>query len=340
MQIWPHKHIHTLANFSLDDYKTVFELANRFDSLKNAGTKKIPALQGTLVTSLFFEASTRTLNSFELAAKRLSADVQTFSPSSSSLTKGETIIDTAITYSAMGADILVIRHSSSYITFEIAKNLDAINAKTSILNAGDGLHSHPSQGLLDIYTLIKFFSPKSGNPKVLNSKKILIIGDVNHSRVARSNIWALSAFGADIILCGPSTLVPDEFNNFIKNLPPNQIKDPIKSRGSITISRSLEDSIKKADAIIVLRLQKERMMENLLTSIESYSDEYCVTPEKLSFNEKNIPVLHPGPINRGIEISSKIVDEYPNCLINKQISNGIPIRMALLYLLQKFNKSK
>ena len=340
MQIWPHKHIHTLANFSLDDYKTVFELANRFDSLKNAGTKKIPALQGTLVTSLFFEASTRTLNSFELAAKRLSADVQTFSPSSSSLTKGETIIDTAITYSAMGADILVIRHSSSYITFEIAKNLDAINANTSILNAGDGLHSHPSQGLLDIYTLIKFFSPKSSNPKVLNSKKILIIGDVNHSRVARSNIWALSAFGADIILCGPSTLVPDEFNNFIKNPPPNQIKDPIKSRGSITISRSLEDSIKKADAIIVLRLQKERMMENLLTSIESYSDEYCVTPEKLSFNEKNIPVLHPGPINRGIEISSKIVDEYPNCLINKQISNGIPIRMALLYLLQKFNKSK
>ncbi|EEE40112.1 aspartate carbamoyltransferase catalytic subunit [Prochlorococcus marinus] len=338
MQIWPHKHIHTLANFSIPDYESVFELANRFDTLKNAGTKKIPALQGTLITSLFFEASTRTKNSFELAAKKLSADVQTFAPSSSSLTKGETIIDTAITYSAMGADTLVIRHSSSYITFEIAKKLDAINSNTSVLNAGDGLHSHPSQGLLDIYTLIKFFSKKSLNPKVLNSKKILIIGDVNHSRVARSNLWALSAFGADIILCGPETLIPDEFINFFKSPIPNQIEDPIKSRGSITISRSLEESIKIADAIIVLRLQKERMMENLLNSIDSYSLDYGLTSEKLSLNNKEIPILHPGPINRDIEISSKVVDEYPNCLINNQVANGIPIRMALLYLLQKYNK--
>ena len=338
MQIWPHKHIHSLANFSIEDYKTVFELADRFNSLRDGGTKKIPALQGTLVTSLFFEASTRTRNSFELAAKRLSADVQTFSPSSSSLTKGETIIDTAITYSAMGADILVIRHSSSYITFEIAKNLDILNLKTSVLNAGDGLHSHPSQGLLDIYTLIKFFSPKLLNPEVLNSKKILIIGDVNHSRVARSNLWALSAFGADTILCGPPTLIPNEFTNFIKSPPPNQSEDFVKSRGSITISRSLEDSIKIADAIIVLRLQKERMMENLLSSIDTYSECYGLTLEKLSLNNKNIPVLHPGPINRGVEISSEVVNSYSNCLINNQVSNGIPIRMALLYLLKKFNK--
>ena len=336
MQPWPHKHIHTLANFSIEDYTSVFELAKRFDSLKDAGTKKIPALQGTLVTSLFFEASTRTRNSFELAAKRLSADVQTFSPNSSSLAKGETIIDTAITYSAMGADILVVRHPSSYITYEIAKNLDALNFKTSVLNAGDGLHSHPSQGLLDIYTLIKFFSPTLLNPKVLNSKKILIIGDINHSRVARSNLWALSAFGADTILCGPPTLIPDEFLNFLKSPPANQIEDPIKSRGSITISRSLEESIKIADAIIVLRLQKERMMDNLLSSIDSYSDNYGLTTEKLSLNSKDVPVLHPGPINRGVEISNKIVDEYPNCLINNQVSNGIPIRMALLYLLNKF----
>ena len=333
MQPWPHKHIHTLANFSIEDYTSVFELAKRFDSLKDAGTKKIPALQGTLVTSLFFEASTRTRNSFELAAKRLSADVQTFSPNSSSLAKGETIIDTAITYSAMGADILVVRHPSSYITYEIAKNLDALNSKTSVLNAGDGLHSHPSQGLLDIYTLIKFFSPTLLNPKVLNSKKILIIGDINHSRVARSNLWALSAFGADTILCGPPTLIHDEFLNFLNSPSPNQLEDPIKLRGSITISRSLEESIKIADAIIVLRLQKERMMDNLLSSIDSYSDNYGLTTERLSLNSKDVPVLHPGPINRGVEISNKIVDEYPNCLINNQVSNGIPIRMALLYLL-------
>jgi len=337
MQIWPHKHIHTLANFSHEDYESIFELAYRFDSLKNAGTKKLPALQGTLITSLFFEPSTRTRNSFELAAKTLSADVQTFSPSSSSLTKGETIIDTAITYSAMGADILIIRHSSSYITYEIAKHLDALKLNTSVLNAGDGLHSHPSQGLLDIYTLIKFFSPKVLNPNVLNSKKIVIIGDVNHSRVARSNLWALSAFGAETILCGPPTLITDEFKNFVSTPPPNQLKDPVKLRGPITISRSLEESIKVADAIIVLRLQKERMMENLLSSIDSYSNDYGLTLEKLSLASKNIPVLHPGPINRGVEISSDVVDNYPYCLINNQVSNGIPIRMSLLYLL---NKSK
>ena len=338
MQIWPHKHIHSLANFSIEDYKSVFELADKFASLKCNGTKKIKALEGILITSLFFEPSTRTRNSFEIAAKRLSADVQTFTPSFSSLVKGESVIDTAITYSAMGADILVIRHPSSHITFEIAKNLDKLNLKTSVLNAGDGLHSHPSQGLLDIFTLIKFFSPKVLNPDILDSKKILIIGDVTHSRVARSNIWALSAFGADIILCGPPKLVPEEFKNFINTPSPNQFKDPIKSRGSITISRSLDNSIKKADAIIVLRLQKERMKDKLLKDIQSYSKDFCLTPEKLSINKKDIPVLHPGPINRNVEISSRLVDEYQNCLINNQVSNGIPIRMALLYLMQKFKK--
>ncbi len=338
MENWPHKHILTLSNFSISDYKSVFELTERFKSLNNAGTKKIPALQGNLITSIFFEASTRTRNSFELAAKRLSADVQSFSPSSSSLSKGETLVDTALTYAAMGSDILIIRHSSSHIPLEIAKTLDASNAKTSVLNAGDGLHSHPSQGLLDLYTLIKFFSPKLLKPEILHSKNILIIGDVLHSRVARSNLWALTAFGANIILCGPPTLIPEEFTNFVNSSPQNQSKDPIPLRGSITISRSLKDSIKYADAAIVLRLQKERMMENLLSSIKSYSENYCLTPEKLSLNEKNIPILHPGPINRGIEISSRIVDEYPNCLINNQVSNGIPVRMALLYLLSKFNK--
>ena len=238
----------------------------------------------------------------------------------------------------MGSDILIIRHSSSHVPLEISKKLDKANTKTSVLNAGDGLHSHPSQGLLDLYTLIKFYSPKILNPEILNSKKILIVGDVFHSRVARSNIWALTAFGANIILCGPPTLVPEEFTNFVSTPPTNELKDPITSRGSIEISRSLEDSIKYADAVIVLRLQKERMMENLLSSIKTYSEKYCLTPEKLSMNDKNIPIMHPGPINRGIEISSRIVDEYPNCLINDQVSNGIPTRMALLYLLSKFKK--
>ena len=256
---------------------------------------------------------------------------------SSSLSKGETHIDTALTYSAMGSDILIVRHSSSHIPLEISKKLDESDLKTSVLNAGDGLHSHPSQGLLDLYTLIKFFSPKLLNLQVLESKNILIIGDIIHSRVARSNLWGLTACGANVVLCGPPTLIPEEFNDFVSSPPPNQLSDPISSRGSIKISRSLDDAIKNVDAIIVLRLQKERMMDNLLSSIKSYRDNYCLTPEKLALNKKDIPILHPGPINRGIEISSRIVDEYPYCLINKQVSNGIPIRMALLYLLSKFN---
>ena len=338
MTYWSHKHILTLSNFSIEDYKMVLELADKFSSLNTTGTKKVPALQGYLVTSIFFEPSTRTKNSFELAAKRLSADVQSFSPTSSSLSKGETHLDTALTYSAMGSNILIIRHSSSHIPLDISKKLDSKGSKTSVLNAGDGLHSHPSQGLLDLYTLTKFFSPKEVDPFTLSSKTILIVGDVLHSRVARSNIWALTAFGANIVLCGPATLIPEEFKNFVNSPPPNQSTDPIKVRGTISISRSLKDCIKNADAIIVLRLQKERMMENFLSSIKSYSNDFCLTPENLNLNKNLIPILHPGPINRGIEISSRLVDEYPNCLINEQVTNGIPVRMALLYLLSKYNQ--
>ena len=338
MNNWPHKHILTLANFSNDDYEMVIEFAEKFRTVNNTGVKRVPALQGHLVTSIFFEASTRTRNSFELAAKRLSADVQSFSPTSSSISKGETHLDTALTYAAMGSDILVIRHSSSHINNEIAQKLQQNNFSTSILNAGDGLHSHPSQGLLDLYTISKFFNPDKPDPKTLYSKKILIVGDVLHSRVARSNIWALTAFGANIVLCGPQTLIPENFKYFTSQLNSNEFKDPIKSRGSITISRRLDEAIKDVDVVIVLRLQKERMKDNLLSSISSYSSEFCLTPEKLKLNNKDVPVLHPGPINRGIEISSRIVDEYPNCLINKQVTNSIPVRMALLYLLSKYNK--
>ena len=339
MKPWPHKHILTLSNFSKDDYQSVLELAHKFNSINKTGTKKVPALQGLLVTSIFFEASTRTKHSFELAAKRLSSDLQSFSPSTSSLSKGETYLDTALTYSAMGSDVLIIRHSVSNVPLEIAEKLESKKFKTSVLNAGDGTHSHPSQGLLDLYTLSKFFDPNNINPNTLCNKNILIVGDVLHSRVARSNIWALTAFGANIILCGPEKLVPQEFNNFEKLFPLNQIKDPICQRGKIEISRSLEESIRNADAIISLRLQKERMTENFLESIDSYSEKYCLTAEKLNLIRKKIPILHPGPVNRGIEISSKIVDDYPYSLITEQVSNGVPVRMALLYLLSKYNKN-
>ena len=337
MNYWPHKHILTLANFSKEDFKIVIDLAHRFNSVSNADVKMVPSLKGFLITSLFFEPSTRTKNSFELAAKRLSADFLSFHPSSSSLSKGETYLDTARTYCSMGSNILIIRHSSNNSPLEIAKNLDFFGFKTSVLSAGDGFNSHPSQGLLDLYTLTKFFSPINLDPNILFNKTILIIGDILHSRVARSNLWSLTAFGANIVLCGPENLVPEEFSNFLSSNHPYDLVDPIKDRGKISISRSLEQSINNADAVITLRLQKERMETNLLSSMKSYSDNYCLTPEKLDLCAKEIPILHPGPINRDVEISSQIVDSYSNCLINDQVANGVPVRMALLYLLSKIN---
>jgi len=338
MNSWSHKHILTLANFSKEDFKIVIDLASRFNSTSNSKIKNLPSLKGFLITSLFFEASTRTKNSFEIAAKRLSADFLNFHPASSSLSKGETYLDTARTYCSMGSNILIIRHSSNHCPFEISKDLDSLGFKTSVLSAGDGLNSHPSQGLLDLYTITKFFSPTNLDPNILFNKTILIIGDILHSRVARSNIWSLTAFGANIVLCGPETLLPEEFLNFLSSKSPYEMKDPIKDRGKISISRSLEKSIKNADAIITLRLQKERMNKNLLNSMKSYSDNFCLTTKKLDLCDQEIPILHPGPINRDVEISSQVVDSYSNCLINDQVANGVPVRMALLYLLSKVNQ--
>ena len=335
MNSWPHKHILTLSNFSKEDFKIVIDLAHRFNSVSSADIQNLPSLKGFLITSLFFEPSTRTKNSFELAAKKLSADFLSFHPSSSSLAKGETYLDTARTYCSMGSNILIIRHSLNNSPFEISKNLDSNGFKTSVLSAGDGFNSHPSQGLLDLYTLTKFFSPINLDPNILFNKTILIIGDILHSRVARSNLWSLTAFGANIVLCGPENLVPEEFSNFLSSNHPYELVDPIRDRGKISISRSLEQSINNADAVITLRLQKERMETNLLSSMKSYSENYCLTPKKLDLCDQEIPILHPGPINRNVEISSQIVDSYSNCLINNQVANGVPVRMALLYLLSK-----
>jgi len=333
MKSWRHRHIIDLSNFSLEDYSSVLELANRFKALPVTGVRRIPALQGKLVTTLFFEPSTRTRTSFEIAAKTLSADVQSFSPTSSSISKGETPLDTALTYVAMGADVLIVRHKSTSIPEAIANALNKINVKTSVLNGGDGLHSHPSQGLLDLFTLASYFSPEDPNPNSLSGKKIVIVGDILHSRVARSNLWALSGCGADIILCGPPSLLPNEFDSFVTAPPPGQDKDPIKIRGNISVVRSLKLALKDADAVMTLRLQKERMKENLLTNLDRYHTDFGVTHEKLKWCEKRIPVLHPGPVNRGIEISGELLEDRSICLVEEQVRNGIAIRMALLYLI-------
>ena len=333
MSGWHHRHILDLAAFSREDYAAVLELAHRFRSLPVTGARRLPALQGRLVATLFFEPSTRTRSSFELAAKRLSADVQSFSPSSSSLSKGESVLDTARTYVAMGADVLVVRHRSTGVPRQLARDLEMAGERTVVLNGGDGLHSHPSQGLLDLYTLARHFDPTHPMPEALQGRRILIVGDILHSRVARSNLWALTACGADVVLCGPASLVPDAFADFVEAPPPGQSEDPVPQRGSIRVERRLERALEGVDAVMTLRLQKERMGQQLLTSLERYHRDYGLSHERLTQCGATVPVLHPGPVNRGVEMTGALLDDPSRCRVEEQVRNGVPIRMALLYLM-------
>jgi aspartate carbamoyltransferase catalytic subunit len=333
MSAWSHAHVLDLAAFSLADYATVLELAQRFRSLPVVGARKLPALQGRLVTTLFFEPSTRTRSSFELAARRLSADVQSFSPASSSLSKGESLLDTARTYVAMGSNVLVVRHGCAGVPQKLARDLEALGAGVAVLNAGDGLHSHPSQALLDLFTLARHFQPEKPSPEALQGRRIVIVGDVLHSRVARSNLWALTACGATVVLCGPPTLLPTLFSDFTAQPPPGQAEDPVPCRGSVQVVRELEEALPGADAVMTLRLQKERMRQNLLTSLDSYHRRYGLTHRVLALCGRPVPVLHPGPVNRGVEMAGELLDDGRCCLVDEQVRNGVPIRMALLYLL-------
>jgi aspartate carbamoyltransferase catalytic subunit len=329
---WSHRHVLDLAAFSLEDFTTVLELAQRFRSLPMAGPRRLPALQGRLVTTLFFEPSTRTRSSFELAARRLSADVQSFTPASSALAKGESLLDTARTYVAMGSDVLVVRHSCSGVPARLARDLERAGEQVAVLNGGDGLHSHPSQALLDLFTLARHFSPDSPTPAALCGKSIVIVGDVLHSRVARSNLWALTACGADVVLCGPPSLLPDAFAQFV-DAPPGQAQDPVEQRGAIRVERQLDAALRGADAVMTLRLQKERMRQHLITSLDAYHRSYGLSHARLEHCGRTLPVLHPGPVNRGVEISGALLEDASCSLVEEQVRNGIPVRMALLFLL-------
>ena len=322
-----------LAAFSRQDFATVLELAQRFRALPVAGARKLPALQGRLVTSLFFEPSTRTRSSFEIAAKRLSADVQSFSPASSSLSKGESLLDTARTYLAMGANLLVVRHRCAGVPQQLAAELDRDGERVAVLNAGDGLHSHPSQGLLDLFTLARYFAPEAPSPAALAGRRIAIVGDLLHSRVARSNLWALTACGADVVLCGPPTLLPEAFAHFVAAPPPGQAVDPVPQRGRIAIERQLDRALEGVDAVMTLRLQKERMQQQMITSLDAYHRQFGISHRRLAACGKSVPVLHPGPVNRGVELAGELLDDPAISLVDEQVTNGIPVRMALLYLL-------
>jgi len=324
--VWTRRHILSLADFSPTEYDTVLQTALSFREVLSRRTKKVPTLQGQVETTLFFESSTRTRSSFELAAKRLSADTLTFSPSTSSLSKGETILDTAKTYLAMGTDIMVIRHQQSGVPQQIAQEMDRLGTTVRVLNAGDGQHEHPSQGLLDLFTLCSSLDPEQPRLALLQGKKIAIVGDILHSRVARSNLWSLVTAGAKVHLAAPPTLLPEAFQDFL-TLP------GIDRSGSLHLHWTLEPALEDADFVMTLRLQQERMSQHLLPSLRDYHQHFGITHDRLLGCKRGVKVLHPGPVNRGVELSSAVMDDPELSLVPQQVTNGVAVRMALLYLI-------
>ena len=297
------KHLFGLQDLPQSDISKILDTAFKFREVLDRPIKKVPSLKGKNVLNLFFENSTRTKMSFELAAKRLSADVINFTSSTSSLKKGESFKDTIQNLHSMKVDCIVIRHSSPGSCVNLTNYMDA-----TIINAGDGFHEHPTQGLLDMMSIKESFGKIKG-------LKIAIVGDILHSRVARSNIYGLLTMGAKVKVCGPSNLIP----KYIENL-------------GVQVSHNIDETVEWADAINVLRIQRERMGIGILPSVREYRQLFGINQDRLLKFNKKIVVLHPGPINRGVEISSQIADGE-NAIILDQVLNGVAIRMSILFLL-------
>ena len=297
------KHLLGLKNYPEEDINTIIDTSFSFKEVLNRPIKKVPSLQGKTIVNLFFENSTRTRISFELAQKRLSADTVNFSASSSSLNKGETFKDTAQNIEAMKIDAVVMRHPSPGAPLHLTNYIEAI-----VINAGDGAHEHPTQALLDMTTLKEKFG-------YLKGLKIGIVGDISHSRVALSNIYGLKTMGAEITLCGPSTLIPP----FVEDL-------------GVNVNYNIDEVIEWADALNILRIQRERMSGGLLPSIREYRNLFGISSERLAKHKKELVIMHPGPMNRGVEIDSSVADS-DQAIILDQVLNGVASRMAILYLL-------
>ena len=295
-----------LESLSAEEIELILSQAASFKEVVMRPVKKVPALRGKTVLNLFFEPSTRTATSFQLAASRLSADFVDIKVGESSVKKGETLLDTVATFEAMNVSVLVIRSSHAGTASMVGKAVRA-----SVINAGDGMHEHPTQGLLDLFTIRE----KKGR---IAGLKVAIVGDISHSRVARSDIWGLSKLGAKIWLCGPRTMLPAD----IKALAP----------GSITVTERLEEALDGADVVQMLRLQLERQQRFLFPSSREYSRLYALNSDKIKLAKPDLLVMHPGPMNRGLEISSGVADG-PHSAIRDQVSNGVAVRMAVLYLL-------
>jgi aspartate carbamoyltransferase catalytic subunit len=301
------RHLLGLQNVPKEDIQLILDTAITFREVLERPIKKVPTLQGKTVVNLFFENSTRTRISFELAEKRLSADSINFSSSASSVSKGETLKDTMKNIEAMKVDMVVVRHSAAGTPYFLTQICDA-----NIINAGDGIHEHPTQGLLDMYSIREKF----GN---INGLKVCIVGDIAHSRVALSNIYGLKTMGAKVSVCGPSTMIP----KFIDDL-------------GVNVIFNIDEAIQENDVLNVLRIQLERKAREYFPSIREYAKYFGINEERLEKNGKDILILHPGPINRGVELSSAVADGL-NQIILKQVTNGVAIRMAVLYLLGTLN---
>lgn len=306
--IWQHRHILDVDDFTVEEMELVFHITDAMKEVLSRPIRKVPTLRGKTVVTLFYEPSTRTRLSFELAAKNLSADVANLSASTSSVTKGESLVDTLGTLQALGANIVVMRHPQSGAPYIATKYLEV-----SIINAGDGWHAHPTQALLDLYTIREH----KGSLKGL---KAVIIGDIMHSRVARSNIWGLTTMGAEVTLCCPLTLLPAGLNTKNNYFP------------QVTIEPDIELALEGADVVMALRLQLERQQSGLLPSLREYIQLYQLTETRLAKAKPESLVLHPGPINEGVEISPAVA-HGPQSVIKEQVTNGVAVRMALLYLL-------
>lgn len=303
MKHFSQKHLLGIKEISTEDIQLVFETADNFKAIINRPIKKVPSLRDVTVANVFFENSTRTRISFELAQKRLSADIINFSASSSSVSKGETLIDTVKNILAMKVDMVVMRHPAPGACVFLAKHIDA-----NIINAGDGTHEHPTQALLDAYSIRE----KLGSVK---GKKIVIVGDIAHSRVALSNILCLKKLGAEVMVCGPNTLIP----KYISSL-------------GVKVETNLMKALNWCDVANMLRIQLERQEQNNFPSLREYSMMYGLNEERLHQLEKEIVIMHPGPINRGVEITSAVADSKHSIILD-QVENGVAVRMAVMYLL-------
>jgi len=307
---WTRRHLLGLEGLTREEITTVLDTAAIFKEILNRPVKKVPTLRGVTIANLFFEASTRTRMSFELAEKRLSADTINFSASTSSVKKGETLRDTARNIEAMMVDMVVMRHGSAGAPHFLAKHLDA-----SIVNAGDGTHEHPTQALLDLFTMRERLGDLKG-------RKVVIVGDILHSRVARSDVWGLAAMGAEVTLVGPSTFMPAEIE-----------------RTGARVSDDLAAATADADIVNILRIQRERQEGGFLPSLREYTSLFGVTAERVALMKDDVVIMHPGPINRGVELAPDVADGSRSVIL-EQVKNGVAVRMAVLYLLSRVRASE